>query len=143
MIVATWRSGSSFIGQLIQSSPGVFYSYEPLHYFQFGLGPLIYKKPIIHSDDVLAMKPMKYIRSIFGCRFSPNYLDHSSGFTRAYNKRVWDICQSVDYSDLCLQSDFMEILCNQFPVHLMKTVRLGLNHIEKDGMLDEPKLNGE
>ena len=33
IIVATWRSGSSFFGALLNAYPGTFYSYEPLQYF--------------------------------------------------------------------------------------------------------------
>lgn len=32
LIVSTWRTGSSFLGDLILSAPSVFYSYEPLHF---------------------------------------------------------------------------------------------------------------
>ncbi len=90
---------------------------------------------------------MKYIRSYFSCKFSPDYLDHItlSQPMMKHNKRVWDICQSVD-PELCLQPDFVRTLCNQFPIHLIKEVRLGLNHIiEQDGLLDndDPNLIGE
>jgi hypothetical protein len=36
-MVSTWRSGSSFLGQLIASWPGVFYFFEPMakHLFLF------------------------------------------------------------------------------------------------------------
>jgi hypothetical protein len=31
IIVAYWRSGSSFLGELINQYPGVYYSFEPFH----------------------------------------------------------------------------------------------------------------
>ena len=35
LLVSSWRSGSSFLGQILASHPVSFYSYEPLH--QLGL----------------------------------------------------------------------------------------------------------
>ena len=31
LVATTWRSGSSFFGELLAHYPGVYYSYEPLH----------------------------------------------------------------------------------------------------------------
>ena len=33
LIATTWRSGSTFLGDLLSRYPGVFYSFEPLHYY--------------------------------------------------------------------------------------------------------------
>ena len=33
LIASTWRSGSTFLGDLLSRYPGVFYSFEPLHYY--------------------------------------------------------------------------------------------------------------
>jgi len=33
IIFATWRSGSTFVGELTNSHPGMFYVYEPLRVF--------------------------------------------------------------------------------------------------------------
>jgi len=33
IIATTWRSGSSFLGELINQYPGTFYYFEPLHYY--------------------------------------------------------------------------------------------------------------
>ena len=32
LIVTTWRSGSTFLGDLLNHYPGTWYSFEPLHY---------------------------------------------------------------------------------------------------------------
>ena len=32
LIVSTWRSGSTFFGELLTQYPGTYYSYEPLQY---------------------------------------------------------------------------------------------------------------
>ncbi len=32
LVLTSWRSGSSFFGDLLQHYPGAFYSFEPMHY---------------------------------------------------------------------------------------------------------------
>ena len=32
LILSTWRSGSTFLGELLAQFPKTYYSYEPLHY---------------------------------------------------------------------------------------------------------------
>ena len=39
--VAAWRTGSSFLGELISQYPETFYSYEPLHLFSGKVGEVI------------------------------------------------------------------------------------------------------
>jgi hypothetical protein len=32
LVATTWRSGSTFLGDLLNHYPGTFYSFEPIHY---------------------------------------------------------------------------------------------------------------
>lgn len=111
LIVSTWRTGSSFLGELIQSAPGVFYSYEPLHFFD--------RHPGTKTD---------LIRSIFQCRFTADYLRHVNGLMEGgqdfmrRNRRVWESCQHD--KSLCYRPDFVARLCSYFPIQLIKVVRL-------------------
>ncbi len=127
-LVTTWRTGSTFLGELIHSSPGVFYSYEPVHFLQYHL-----PKP--------STKPMELIRSIFGCRFTADYLRHVSKRENGgqdfliMNRRVWQSCRHD--SSLCLRPDFVRQLCVHFPVRMIKEVRLTLDEIVDDGLMDD------
>ena len=119
LIISTWRSGSSFLGQLINSVPGVFYSYEPLFFFELYEG-----------------SKSKLIQSLFKCRFAADYLQHVNGVTKgggdyfmSRNWRVWSACQH-DRS-LCYQPEFVRKICSHFPIHLIKVVRLRVKEIEK------------
>lgn len=111
LIISTWRTGSSFLGELIQSAPGVFYSYEPLHFYDS------------HPGSKLDL-----IRSIFQCKFPIDYLKHVNGLTDGgqdfmrRNRRVWEACQTE--RSLCHRADFVGRLCSYFPIQLMKVVRL-------------------
>ena len=122
MIVSTWRTGSSFLGELIQSVPGVFYSYEPLHFFDRHHGS---------KEDL--------IRSIFHCTFPSDYLRHISGLTEGgqdfmrRNRRVWEACNHDP--SLCHRSEFVRRLCTYFPIQLTKVVRLRVRELA--GILKE------
>lgn len=116
LIVSTWRTGSSFLGEVIQSVPGVFYSYEPLHYFDHHPGS---------KQDL--------IRSIFKCQFTGEYLQHVNGVTEGgqdfmrRNRRVWEACHHD--KTLCYRPDFVGQLCSYFPVQLIKVVRLRMKDL--------------
>ena len=132
LIVSTWRSGSSFLGELINSAPGVFYTFEPLHFLQFF-------RPKRNETAV------ELLRSVFDCRFSEDYLRHMNhrvvgdpAFIE-HSTRVWDACQ-VDNKTLCLLPDFVNHLCAHSPVQLVKEVRLTLTEILQsadDQLIDE------
>lgn len=123
-MIATWRSGSTFLSDLINKSPGVFYTYEPVHFLQYHL-----PKP--------KTKPMELIRSVFDCSFSTDYLKHFNMKSRRganfiqKNPRVFDACKSVDETH-CIQLDLIQEICNLFPVRMIKEVRLSLTEVVAD-----------
>lgn len=88
---------------------------------------------------------MELIRSIFGCRFSADYLRHVSKRENGgqdfliMNRRVWESCQHD--ASLCVRPDFVRRLCTYFPVQLVKEVRLSLDQIEEDGLMDSNSLD--
>jgi hypothetical protein len=116
LIVTTWRSGSTFLGEIIQSAPGVFYSYEPLYYFEQ------------HSGSKTEL-----IQSLFRCQFSANYLRFINGLPEnsqnfmLMNRRVWEACQHN--RTLCYRPEFVGELCSYFPIHLIKVVRLRIKEL--------------
>ena len=120
LIVSTWRTGSSFLGELIHSAPGVFYSYEPLHFMEGKNG-----------------RSMDLIQSIFNCEFSTDYLRHVNGLTQngqefmSRNRRVWEACNRVKGSSLCARKEFVSRLCTHFPIQLIKVVRLRMEHLNE------------
>ncbi|KAI9558781.1 hypothetical protein GHT06_015570 [Daphnia sinensis] len=116
LIVTTWRSGSTFLGEIISSLPGVFYSYEPMYYFETNNG-----------------SKTELIRSLSQCRFPADYLSFANGFKEhsqnfmEMNKRMWRACQHN--RTLCNQPEFVGQQCSTFPIHLMKTVRLRVKEL--------------
>ena len=116
LIVSTWRTGSSFLGEVIHSAPGVFYSYEPLHFFDRHPG-----------------SKTELIQSIFNCKFTGDYLRHVNGLTDGgqdfmrRNRRVWEACHHE--RTLCYRPDFVGQLCTYFPIQLIKVVRLRVKEL--------------
>lgn len=115
LLVASFRTGSSFVGDLIQSSPGVFYSYEPLIYD--------------------GMNQTNLIKSILDCQLPSDYLKFINGKTKGgdinfmkRNLRGWNGCKHKKSS--CYSETFMNELCASFPIQLIKVVRLRVRDLE-------------
>ena len=70
LIASTWRTGSSFVGDLIRSSPGAFYSFEPLHFVDADAR--------IESIPALS-RSLRLLQSLYQCRFPADYLRHING----------------------------------------------------------------
>lgn len=118
LIVSTWRTGSSFLGELISSSPGVFYSYEPLNF-------------PTHSRS-----PMDLIHSLFQCNFPEDYVDslNAKPDFLMRNRRLWESCHRNKNQNqtLCNRPEFLRILCAHSPVQLIKVVRLRIQDLKPE-----------
>ncbi|KAK9511459.1 hypothetical protein O3M35_000111 [Rhynocoris fuscipes] len=130
VIVATWRSGSTFLGDVLNSVPGNFYHYEPL--LDHGIVQV--------RGPPLANNALNYISNLLNCNYTDmeNYLlygqDHNWLFT--HNTRLWEKC--LLYPHLCWNPQFLNKFCALFPFQSMKLVRLRLHLIEE--LLEDPKL---
>ena len=60
LISTSWRSGSSFLGELLNHYPGTFYYFEPLHYYS-----RIKDKSRVQNET-------NFFSSLFACRFDAN-----------------------------------------------------------------------
>ena len=63
MIVTSWRSGSTLTGELLNSVPGSYYSYEPLSFVGINR---IYNS----SQKDLIQSSLNVIKGIFKCNYS-------------------------------------------------------------------------
>lgn len=120
MIATTWRSGSTFLGDILLSHPATFYHYEPLINYQ------------IHQirDGFLASKAVQVIESIFNCDYSNlgNFFDYARRHLEAlsHNERLWSHCYGLNRQH-CYNQEFLSQFCSLFPFQSLKTVRLRLN----------------
>nr|XP_036671635.1 uncharacterized protein LOC108021103 isoform X2 [Drosophila suzukii] len=123
VVVTSWRSGSTFLGDILNSIPGNFYHYEPL--LDFGI------KQIRDPDDQeLAVQNLK---NLLNCDYSDmiDYLNFGKTHTYLFehNTRLWDVCR--EFPRFCWRPAFLTRFCRLFPIQSMKTVRLRLAQAEK------------
>ena len=118
IIVTTWRSGSTFLGDVLNAMPGNYYHYEPLLNFD-----IIQIRGPPHERTAL-----ENLRRLLKCNYTgmdmDDYLEY--GKTHKYlfthNSRLWSQCQM--FPKFCFKPKFLEPFCSLFPLQSMKVVRL-------------------
>ncbi|XP_059093759.1 carbohydrate sulfotransferase 1-like [Tigriopus californicus] len=135
LIATTWRSGSSFTGDIFRHYPGTYYSFEPLHYtFQ-------------HASNLEDYEPaIRLLKSLFKCQYDSTnlgYLKHVSlgknHFLFDENFRVWQVCQRLlPGKAACFMPRLYQAVCPLFPIRLIKTVRLRVEYTAE--LLADPEL---
>lgn len=119
LVITTWRSGSTFLGDILNTLPGNYYHYEPMMHYDI--------RQV--RDEPLATKAVGELKSLLQCDYSGlgEYLsfneDHT--YTFKHNTRLWDQC--LEHPHLCWRPRFLSAFCKLFPLQSMKVVRLRLN----------------
>ncbi|XP_017834912.1 carbohydrate sulfotransferase 4 [Drosophila busckii] len=123
IVVTSWRSGSTFLGDILNAMPGNFYHYEPL--LDFGI------KQIRDNDD--QRQAIQNLKNLLNCDYGDmtDYLEYGKTHTYLFehNVRLWDVCR--DYPRFCWRPAFLTPFCRLFPIQSMKTVRLRLAQAEE------------
>ncbi|XKL67502.1 hypothetical protein PGB90_002993 [Kerria lacca] len=131
IIVTTWRSGSTFVGDVLNSVPANFYHYEPLLDYEI----------IQIRGPPLAEEVLERIKNLLNCNYAPldRYLQYGQEHTWLFthNTRLWEKCQRKPH--ICWLHEFLKPFCKLFPFQSMKVVRLRLKLFEE--LLDDKKLN--
>ncbi|XP_062127355.1 carbohydrate sulfotransferase 4 [Drosophila sulfurigaster albostrigata] len=123
IVVTSWRSGSTFLGDILNAIPGNYYHYEPL--LDFGI-----KQVRDPDDQQLAVQNLK---NLLNCDYGDmtDYLEYGKTHTYLFehNQRLWDVCR--EYPRFCWRPAFLTPFCRLFPIQSMKTVRLRLAQAEQ------------
>ncbi|XP_037961155.1 carbohydrate sulfotransferase 5 [Teleopsis dalmanni] len=131
LVVTTWRSGSTFLGDILNAMPGNFYHYEPL--LNFGI-----KQVRDPEESEMALQNLKHL---LNCDYSymEDYLDYGKSHTYLFehNERLWCVCK--EFPHFCWRAKFLTPFCKLFPMQSMKTVRLRLSLAEE--LLKDDSLN--
>ncbi|XP_050665404.1 carbohydrate sulfotransferase 3-like [Leptidea sinapis] len=131
IIISTWRSGTTFLGEVLNSVPGNFYHYEPLLKYD-----IIQIRGAPHADNALKM-----LKKMMLCDFSEmdDYFKYGKTHLHqfSHNTRLWDHCKFK--KDLCLDAQFTSSFCKLFPFQSMKVVRVRLRLIKQ--LLEDKELN--
>lgn len=123
IIITTWRSGSTFLGDVINSVPGNFYHYEPL--LNYGIVQI--------RGPPYADSAVRNLKRLLMCDYKDmhNYLAYgrSHVYLFTHNTRLWNQCEL--FPQYCWNSTFLTDFCKLFPFQSMKVVRLRLRLAEE------------
>jgi len=137
MVVTTWRSGSTFLGDIMSAHPGTYYHYEPLLHYDIRQA----------RTGALAEDAIRTLRELMQCNYTR--LDWYLRYGRSHpwlfkhNERLWKFCveegEDKQRSSFCWRPEFLNRFCSLFPFQSIKTVRLRLNLTE--ALVQDPGLN--
>lgn len=118
VIFATWRSGSTFLGELVSSHPFTFHHYEPL-----------LRMRQVRARGENQTRALNIIEKLLTCNYSdvPEITKCDPWVTEEQNRRnplLWNICQGA--RNMCMDQDFIGEMCKLFPFLSLKTVRMPL-----------------
>ena len=147
LLVSTFRSGSSFLGELLSRYPGTFYSFEPLIYTRtMNTSEVPWARRSTFSRKTKDMFVQQLLK-VFKCRLDIEYIRYISYTYPSirYNFRLWDTCKTLCpgcSDELVMQKcsilSFYNSTCPKFPIRLMKTVRFRVEDSEK--LLLDPEI---
>ncbi|KAH7964367.1 hypothetical protein HPB51_027399 [Rhipicephalus microplus] len=133
VIVAYFRSGSSFFGEMLSSTPRTFFHFEPLQMFGHNF----------RTNDSAAHQALDLIGHLFHCEFQriKDYArwdyEHSSLFV--WNHFLWTLCRGK--SSVCFNSEAVSQVCSRAPAQVMKVTRLPMSHV-RDWLRSNPDIAG-
>ncbi|KAG4066075.1 hypothetical protein HA402_001322 [Bradysia odoriphaga] len=131
VIITSWRSGSTFLGEILNAMPGNYYHYEPLMDFDI----------IQIRGEPHAKRAVYNLKQFLKCNYTDmnDFLDVAAENEDLllHNTRLWKYC--LLYPQHCLNPDFLASFCKLFPLQSMKVVRLRLALAEE--LLNDPHLN--
>ena len=123
LIATTWRSGSSFLGDLLNHYKGTFYYFEPLHYYSS------------IKDLKTVQSETSFLKSLYTCKFNSEnvgFLNHVSKGPNKFlfenhNFRLWNSCHNLlPNNAMCFMPDYLNHACPPFPIKLIKLSDLEL-----------------
>lgn len=127
LIITTWRSGSTFLGDILNAMPANFYHYEPLLNYDI--------RQLRPGDGQPAIAAVQQLRQLLACNYTgaamAEYLEFGVGHNYLFNHnaRLWRYCRQRP--QLCADADFLGAFCALHPLQSMKVVRLRLALVEE------------
>ncbi|KOB66441.1 Carbohydrate sulfotransferase 5, partial [Operophtera brumata] len=115
VIISTWRSGTSFLGEVVNAMPGNFYHYEPL--LSYGV--------IQIRGAPLADNAISTIKKLLKCHFSGMgyYFEYGKKHSDQFqsNTRLWDYCKYN--KELCFDANFTARFCKLLNAKVVLLIR--------------------
>lgn len=104
LILTTWGAGGYYLADLLNVMPGNFYNFQPLNFLPNES----------HIMNEIILKSLN-------CDFEDDNLNIRIDF----NTRFFDFCEL--HNETCQKVEFVEQLCQLFPMQTMKTVEVDLD----------------
>lgn len=122
LIISTWRSGSTFTGDILNAMPANYYHFEPA---------ADYKQEQIREDP-LGSEMVERTKRLLRCDYSKmeGYLKFvkKSPYFFKLNTRLWQSCGHDRNRWSCFDPIFLSAVCKLFPFQSMKFVRLRVRY---------------
>ena len=123
LLVTYFRSGSSYLGDIMQQNWKTFYTFEPLIFLTLG-----YK-----INQTMTERGLDVIKKVFECDFEKIDLEYikyfaKNNFLMTWNKFLNSVCHNN--STTCSTRRFMSETCRRSRYNLIKSTRLTMDHVE-------------
>jgi hypothetical protein len=117
VVVSSWRSGSTFFGDLLSQLPANFFFYEPFIPYFSG-----------HVYEQEKHKAIDYLKDLFNCNFNQTKRFMHFGQTNdLYYNHSFQFHSTCKTREKCFDPQFIGPFCKLFPVQTMKLIRLRMN----------------
>lgn len=134
-IVTYWRSGSTFLGDILNQSPATYYHFEPLHALSISE---------VMNSTAQETRALNLISNLLQCNYThldKKYLQwvrkSENQFLMWHNTRLWNTCRMR--VRLCSDASFLTSICREYPTQLVKLVRLRIS-ASRRLLVDNPAL---
>ncbi|CAN7951852.1 unnamed protein product [Ixodes pacificus] len=123
IVVAYFRSGSSFLGEILSQAPRTFYHFEPLYFYASARGARV----------INMSAGLNVLGDVFRCDFhgATDYLERGKLFIYPFaaNRAFWLYCGGE--IDVCLDAAIMSQFCQMCTIQVMKVIRMSLRQVRK------------
>ena len=124
LIMAYWRTGSTYFGQLLSRYPRTYYNYEALHLFS---------NKGNHWKNYTEEEGIQLIEDLLNCDFQSNltikYLSHIKYHRTKVTFQVPYLSDNCKH-DTCFDPNLHSNLCNNSSMNMIKTVRLRISSVK-------------
>lgn len=133
IVVTYFRAGSTFVGDILSSTPRTFYHFEPLHMFSKDA----------RLDGNAASNASDLIGHLLRCDFQrvQHYVRWASDkkFLFRRNHFLWALCGGQH--PVCFKPDYVAKVCLRAPAQVMKVTRLHMSQV-RDWLVNNPDIAG-
>ena len=125
MLVTYFRSGSSFLGDLMQQNWKTFYTFEPFHYMTDGM----------RIKDDRREEAYDLLTNLYTCEYPKigHYvrwaLKPENRFLFKWNSFLWSVCRLRPSS--CFNASFLKEACLRASAQVVKATRLHMRHVQE------------